>query len=83
MITPWYETMYQVMREAMAEVREQEPVSIYDDIRSMSKNQLRLYVRNNKHMGYFNKPTNKWTKLEWSTCQKVTYAKNRLRYAFN
>ena len=92
MITPWYETMYVVMREAMSKLRQEKPKNVisyckyktidYNGIRSMGKKQLRLFVRENKHMGYFDKPTKQWAELEWSTCQKVTYAKSRLKYAF-
>lgn len=63
--------------------------SKYDDVRAMSKKELLKFKRENKHSGYnerLNKFGHKWYNgrdLDLLMCSKVTYATNRLNYAFN
>ena len=63
--------------------------SKYDDVRIMSKKALIKFKRENKHSGYnerLKKFGHKWYKgrdLDLLVCSKVTYATNRLNYAFN
>jgi len=63
--------------------------SKYDDVRAMSKKELLKFKRENKHSGYnerLKKFGHKWYKgrdLDLLICSKVTYATNRLNYAFN
>ena len=88
MITPYH---YEYMRIAMSFVREMPSKAImpeiqgskYNDIRAMSKKQLRNFIREFKHSGYFHKNVRKWTNEEYLTANKVSYAKSRLKFAFS
>ena len=89
----WEEMILISLRESMHIVRQtaSKPVSCfieskYNDIRAMSKNQLIKFYVDNKHNGQYERLRKGWYKgkdQDVFMSSKVTYARNRLAYAFD
>jgi len=86
----WQEMILHSLRESMHTVRQKSGTCLlqskYDDIRQMNKNELiKFYVRN-KHNGYYKRLKSGYYQGKGQDVlmsSRVTYARNRLTYAFD
>ena len=89
--TVWSDTILYMMRTAMYEIRNMPSKSIsdcivqskYNDVRFMTKGQLRYFVKSNKPFSFIDKHVREWTEKENLLAQKVNYAKFRLKFVLN